>query len=154
MLTLPGCKKIRNYLISDPAHPLTLFPMKKIDVWNWKEEVIFKSIFNSARKQVECAFGRLKWGWVICHLYISFCAITAKGISLRSKNHYIIGKRSARIVLCSQVVDSFVLEIGALLELTITLVFMWASEQLIFWVPVSTWFVKTMQRDFTKLDKK
>ena len=55
--------KIPNYLIGDPAYPLTPICMKEFESCTSNEQVIFNSMLRSARNPIECAFGRLKARW-------------------------------------------------------------------------------------------
>ena len=60
---LPGCSAVPNYLIGDPAYPLTQFCLKEYQTCSNNGQVIFNNMLRSARNQVECAFGRLKARW-------------------------------------------------------------------------------------------
>ncbi len=60
---LPGYEAIPNYIIGDPAYPLTKFCMKEYQSCTTNGQVIFNSMLRSARNQIECAFGRLKARW-------------------------------------------------------------------------------------------
>ena len=62
---LPGCDKIPNYIIGDPAYPLTPFCMKEYQSCKTNSEVLFNNILREARNPIECAFGRLKARWSI-----------------------------------------------------------------------------------------
>ena len=62
---IPGHVKIPNYLIGDPAYPLTPNCMKEFQTCKTNAEVIFNNILRSARNPIECAFGRLKARWSI-----------------------------------------------------------------------------------------
>lgn len=62
---VPGRSKVPNYLIGDPAYPLTAYCMKEYEKCSCNSEVLFNSMLRSARNPVECAFGRLKARWSI-----------------------------------------------------------------------------------------
>nr|XP_047137549.1 uncharacterized protein LOC105843733 [Hydra vulgaris] len=63
LYSLPNYHSIPNYLIGDPAYPLTNFCIKEFQSCSNNKEVIFNSMLRSARNQIECAFGRLKARW-------------------------------------------------------------------------------------------
>eukprot|EP00795_Rhopilema_esculentum_P005726 gene5727-10980_t len=62
---IPGHVQIPNYLIGDPAYPLTPNCMEEFQTCKTNAEVIFNNILRSARNPIECAFGRLKARWSI-----------------------------------------------------------------------------------------
>ena len=57
---LPGSEKIPNYVIGDPAFPLTPFCIKKYATCSSNDEVIFNASLRAASNSMECGFGRLK----------------------------------------------------------------------------------------------
>lgn len=61
--TWNGYDDIPNYLIGDPAYPLSKFCLKEYQACNSSGEVIFNNMLRTATNQIECAFGRLKARW-------------------------------------------------------------------------------------------
>ena len=62
---IPGHSKVPNYVIGDPAYPLTPYCMKEFETCTTNAQVLFNGLLRSARDQIECAFGRLKARWSI-----------------------------------------------------------------------------------------
>ena len=57
---VPGYDKVPNYLVEEPAYPLTPTCMKEYESCKNNAEVIFNTTLRSTRNPIECAFGRLK----------------------------------------------------------------------------------------------
>ena len=74
---LPGYEAIPNYIIADPAYPLTQFCMKEHQSCTSNGQVLFNNMLRSARNQIECAFGRLKapWGFLSRKVDLKFESI-------------------------------------------------------------------------------
>ena len=62
---IPNHSKVPNYVIGDPAYPLTPYCMKEFEICTTNAQVLFNGLLRSARNQIECAFGRLKARWSI-----------------------------------------------------------------------------------------
>ena len=69
---LPGEAKIPNYLIGDPAYPLTAYCMKEFESCKTNVQVVFNSMLRTARNPIERAFGRLKARWGVLTKRIDF----------------------------------------------------------------------------------
>ena len=64
--------KVANYVIGDPAYPLTPYCMKEFESCTTNSQVLFNELLRCARNQIECAFGRLKARWSILTRKIDF----------------------------------------------------------------------------------
>jgi len=64
--------KVPNYVIGDPAYPLTPYCMKEFESCTANAQVLFNELLRSARNQIECSFGRLKARWSILTRKIDF----------------------------------------------------------------------------------
>ena len=62
---IPGLDEVPNYILGDPAYPLTQCCMKEYITCKNNEEVIFNNLLRSGKNQIECSFGRLKARWSI-----------------------------------------------------------------------------------------
>ena len=57
---IPGEAKIANFLIGDPAYPLTSFCMKEYESCKTYAQTVFNSMLREARNPIECTYGRLE----------------------------------------------------------------------------------------------
>ena len=69
---IPDEAKIANYLIGDPAYPLTSLCMKEHKSCKSNAKAVFNSMLRKARNPTECAYGRLEARWGILNKKIDF----------------------------------------------------------------------------------